>query len=277
MKRRTILFTDLDETLFEAKSGSFEPALPALQVLRERGITLVPCSFKTFQETLALQQQLGMEGPSIVENGGAIYYRPGELKPVGLQEQTVGEWRRVVLGLPYRALVAHLEQLARDLGIQVLSFANLTPEAIADRFSLPLDMARAAKAREFDEVFEIEGGEPSHMGRLASLANAIGLAVTEGSRFLHLSGASDQGRAVRAACLGLKRSGSLVRSIGLASHASALPMLAAVDLPVVVMRHGGAIDRQLQEGIPDALLAPGSGPLGWNAAVMQLLEEGHLA
>lgn len=276
MNPRTLLFTDLDETLFEAKSGSFEPALPALQVLRDRMITLIPCSRKTFQETLIFQERLGMEGPSIVENGGAIYYRAGELKPVGLQEQTIGDWRRVVLGLPYRALVTHLEQLTRDLGIQVQSFANLTPEAVANRFGLSMEMARAAKAREFDEVFEIEGGQPDRVERLANLATTVGLAVTQGPRFMHLAGASDQGRAVRAACLGLKQPGSVVRSIGLASHASALPMLAAVDLPVVLMRHGGAIDFQLREGVPDAHFSAGIGPMGWNAAVMELLEGGHL-
>ncbi|MDP2876998.1 MAG: HAD-IIB family hydrolase, partial [Holophaga sp.] len=64
-----ILFTDLDGTLLDESTYAFEPALPAIRALQERGIPIVFCTSKTFAETVALQEVLGITDPFIVENG----------------------------------------------------------------------------------------------------------------------------------------------------------------------------------------------------------------
>ena len=74
-------------------------------------------------------------------------------------------------------------------------------------------------------------------------------------------------------CQFLRKKRGPIRSVGLGDSPNDLPMLKAVDLPVVVMRHGGIHDLQLQEGVPHALLASGVGPVGWNAAVLELLAD----
>jgi mannosyl-3-phosphoglycerate phosphatase len=45
-----LIFTDLDGTLLEQATYSFEAALPALQALRERNIPLIICTSKTRAE-----------------------------------------------------------------------------------------------------------------------------------------------------------------------------------------------------------------------------------
>jgi len=48
--KKLIIFTDLDGTLLDYSNYSFEPVLPALQLLKEKDINLIICSRKTRKE-----------------------------------------------------------------------------------------------------------------------------------------------------------------------------------------------------------------------------------
>jgi mannosyl-3-phosphoglycerate phosphatase len=50
--KKVIIFTDLDGTLLDYSTYSFEKALPALQLVRERDIPLIICSSKTAKEVI---------------------------------------------------------------------------------------------------------------------------------------------------------------------------------------------------------------------------------
>lgn len=272
MTRRTILFTDLDGTLLDEKTYSFEAALPAVGALQERGIPIVFCTSKTFLETVALQEEMGIMDPFIVENGGAIYYRPGQVTPVGIHADQVGEWRRISLGVPYRALVAQLQAIRQILGIQLTGYADMSEETIAAEDGMSLEGAKRARQREFDEPFRIEACGPEELERLERMILGIGLKLTQGGRYFHISGQSDKGRAVRMLCRFLKEPRFSIRAIGIGDSPNDLPMLEAVDDSIVVMRPGGAYHPALLERLSGAVLAQGVGPEGWNATVLDLLE-----
>lgn len=68
-----IIFTDLDGTLLHPMTYSFEEAMPALKLCRERGIPLILCSSKTRAEIEVYRQRLKNEHPFIPENGGGIF------------------------------------------------------------------------------------------------------------------------------------------------------------------------------------------------------------
>ncbi|HHJ53507.1 MAG TPA: HAD-IIB family hydrolase, partial [Caldithrix abyssi] len=70
-KKNWVVFTDLDGTLLDAQTYSYLPALEAIQLLKEKHIPLIFCTSKTFSEARALQQQMGISDPFIVENGSA--------------------------------------------------------------------------------------------------------------------------------------------------------------------------------------------------------------
>jgi mannosyl-3-phosphoglycerate phosphatase len=70
---KVIIFTDLDGTLLDYDTYSFEKALPALQLLRERDIPLIISSSKTAKEVVFYREQLENDHPFISENGGGIF------------------------------------------------------------------------------------------------------------------------------------------------------------------------------------------------------------
>src|SRR4030043_2006608 len=70
---KLIIFTDLDGTLLDRKTYSFEPAEPALNLIRTMGIPLVLSSSKTRAEIELYRRKLENEHPFISENGGGIF------------------------------------------------------------------------------------------------------------------------------------------------------------------------------------------------------------
>lgn len=269
-----ILFTDLDGTLLDEQTYSFEAALPALTGIRALGIPLVPCTSKSFAETLPLLERLGMNGPLIIENGGAIYSRPGQISSGATPFRTVGHWERMDLGLPYSKLVEGLRTIRQQLHVSLIGFSDLTVEEVAESCGLTVTEARWAKAREFDEPFLFEQETPADFARVESMAQAQGMRVHRGGRFHHLTGEQDKGRAVRIILDVLSGGGPRWVSAGIGDSPNDLPMLQAVDIPVIVQRPSGQWDGVLISRLPWAIKAPGIGPCGWNVASLALLNGG---
>jgi mannosyl-3-phosphoglycerate phosphatase len=112
--------------------------------------------------------------------------------------------------------------------------------------------------------------DPALDERLDRAARARGLRVTRGGRLRHLTGPTDKGRAVRA-LVELSPGLAGARSIGLGDAANDLPLLQAVDRPIVMPRPGGGFDPVLAETLPHAERAPAPGPAGWSRAVLAVL------
>ena len=69
-----VVVTDLDGTLLDAETYSWEPARAALAALVARAIPVIFCTSKTRAETEVLQAVMGIGDPSIVESGGAMAF-----------------------------------------------------------------------------------------------------------------------------------------------------------------------------------------------------------
>jgi len=76
-KSSWVVFTDLDGTLLDHSSYSFEAARPALEGLRARRIPVVPCTSKTRAEVEEIRTRLRNRDPFVVENGGAALIPAG--------------------------------------------------------------------------------------------------------------------------------------------------------------------------------------------------------
>ena len=72
--RNYIIFSDLDGTLLDHKTYTFEPASEALSVLKSRKIPLILSSSKTKAEIERIQSKLALKDPFIFENGSGVFY-----------------------------------------------------------------------------------------------------------------------------------------------------------------------------------------------------------
>jgi mannosyl-3-phosphoglycerate phosphatase len=261
MSRVALVATDLDGTLLDAFTYDFAPARPAIAALRRAGIPLVLCSSKTRAEMVPLAAAIGASGPLVVENGGAVVDCGGAV---------------LVLGEKRDRLLAELPGVAREAGVRVRSFAEMSAGEVAALTGLPEGQAELAMRREYDEPFvvvEPPGRDSGVEPRLDRAARRLGLRVTRGGRLYHLTGPADKGLAVRAIVRTAPPDGDV---LGLGDAPNDLPLLLAATRPIVMPRPDGTIDPELAAGLPGAERAPGPGPAGWSAAVLVALSGGSL-
>ena len=265
-----IVITDLDGTLLDEKTYSYEASLPAIRKLKSIGIPVILCSSKTHGEIAPLWKELALKDPFIVENGGAIYsptrYFPFPLP--GFKSQ--GSFKVLELGTDVRKLREVLAETADRCHVTVRSFGAMSVDEICALTGLRRDQAALALKREYDEPFLIEGGDRE---RLFRTLIGKGLTVTRGDRFFHLMGGHEKGNAVKILLDLYRRGDSAAMSVGLGDSANDLPFLLQVDRPILIRRPDGSCDPEVLKTMPHVKRTRGKGPNGWSEAIEKILAE----
>jgi mannosyl-3-phosphoglycerate phosphatase len=261
-----VIFTDLDGTLLESRSYSWAAALPALRRCQRLQVPLVFCSSKTRAEISYWRRLLGNAHPFISENGGGIFAPAGYFAAMASLPQVDG-FSAFALGEPYQKLRDEFIRLRERLGIAVRGFGDMDDDELNVLTGLPLQQARLARRRDFSEPF-VFMEDPD--ARFLKAIEASGRHWTRG-RLYHMMGDHDKGRAVRMVWKFYAEGGAAPISAGLGDGFNDLPMLRAVDRPILVRQPDGSFDAQVD--FPGLARTHGVGPAGWNEAVMTLLDE----
>jgi len=271
--RKLVVFTDLDGTLLDHRTYSFEEASPALDRIRLAGVPLVLCSSKTRPEIECVRRQLNSLHPFIAENGAAVYIPPRYF-PFAVAGARAREGYLVLeCGRPYREVVALLHRTAARLNVAVVGFSDMSVAEVAEACGLPLAEARLARAREYDEPFCVVAGGSAARARLCRGLRRVGIRCVAGGRFDHATGSADKGTSVARLIVLYRRVDRRVLTVGLGDSLNDLPLLSKVDLPVIVRNPAARSTAQLRGALPAARVTRGAGPAGWAEAVNGILGE----
>lgn len=295
--KNLIIFTDLDGTLLDHYTYSFEKALPALRLIKEKGIPLIICSSKTRSEIEYYRKKLSNYHPFISENGGGIfipkdYFEFSEknnknaipakagiqeemdsrLRTSGMMEKRIFTYENnyyiIKLGAKYSDLRKALLELHSE-GFNLKGFGDMTAEEVSELANMNIDEAEMSRERDFDEPFVFEGSKTDEQRLLESIS-AKGFNFTRG-RFFHILGNSDKGKAVSVLIdLYTKKFGE-VRTVALGDSPNDIPMLELVDYPVVVKKPDSIHDERIN--MPNLIKADGIGPDGWNKEILKLIRK----
>ncbi|MDP1634227.1 MAG: DUF4147 domain-containing protein, partial [Gallionellaceae bacterium] len=181
-----------------------------------------------------------------------------------VEAEVVNGYQSITLGMPYADIKSRFARLRKQIPAPVRGFADMTAEEVAELTGLSLPEARLARQRDFDEPF-IFVGAPDQ--RFLQAIESAGLRWTQG-RIFHLMGDHDKGRAVGLLMSLYERQYGTVTSIGLGDAYNDLPMLQAVNRPVLVRHEDGSFDARID--IPGLLKTQLPGPAGWNEALLRL-------
>lgn len=273
MAEQMIIFTDLDGTLLDAQDYSFAAAQPALRAAQERGVPIIFCSSKTRAEMEVIQAECGLTAPFIVENGGAIFI-PAQYFPFPLTAaKAAGDYRVLELGASYTEVVAAFRRLRMETACQMTGFSDLTSGEIAADCGLSLSAAKHAKAREYSEPFRFDETDLTKIEAALQHIVQSGWRFSIGGRYHHLHGNTDKGLAVQRLCELFQQQYDTIFTVGLGDSLNDLPMLRAVDLPVLVRRPSGLLYPEVVVEIPHVRPTQNIGPAGWCEAVLEILEE----
>jgi mannosyl-3-phosphoglycerate phosphatase len=271
-RRKILIYTDLDGTLLRYHTYSFQEALFALAEIKKRNIPLILCSSKTKGEIEEYQRKLRIKYPFISENGGAIFIPKGYFNKPKNDLKIKGKYLVLELGTPYKKLRKSLVEISRKFGVKVVGFGDLKTKQIASMFNLPYKEARSAKKRDYDEPFYfLDNIEPKEIGAIEREFKRSGLNLTKGGRFYHLLGQNDKGKAVRLLTRMYKQNWNTdLLTVGIGDSLNDLPMLKAVDIPVLVKQENNTYDKEILRRLK-MQKARGIGPSGWNRAVLDLV------
>jgi mannosyl-3-phosphoglycerate phosphatase len=270
-----LLFTDLDGSLLDSNTYSFDEAKPALDVLRSKNIPVILVSGKTRAEIEPLREELDHQDPFIVENGAAVYVPVETFDFLPERSRRRSSYHVIELGTPYALLRDVLRQIEDAVGTRLRGFGDLSVDEVMATTGLSREDALRAMLREFDEPFLVNG-PPKLIEAICRQIVTRGLNWTRGGRFFHLTGNNDKGRAANILLRCYKRQGRErdlpnLETIGIGDSLNDLPLLLAVDHPVLVQKPDGSYDSDIN--LPNLIRAPDIGPAGWNRAVRDLLQQ----
>lgn len=278
---KLIVFTDLDATLLDVHTYSWQPAVPALNALKMAHAVIVLVSSKTLAEMEPLYDELGLVGPFVVENGGGIVVKDGDEIAAHLRRELpsadVMRWgdRLVMsLGTEYTQLVEDLAEISSEIGMELVGFSDMSAEKIAELTGLNPAEAEKARMRLFDEPFVVPEATLSGETKILRAAEARGLTAVRGGRFFHLIGHAGKGKAVALLIDAFRSLYGKVHTVGLGDSPNDYPFLELVDTPVLVGGAGCMSD--LTEAPASALRTEASGPEGWNEAILRILADRNL-
>ena len=272
--RKLVIFTDLDGTLLDQDSYSFERALPALRLIRERDVALVLSSSKTRAEIEFLRQKMENGHPFISENGGAIFI-PKDYFSFQFPYDRETDWFFVrELGIFYPQIIEVLNSIKKETGVLIKGFSDLTEKEISSFCGLDLKQAELAKKREYDEPFIVEGGE-KEIEIVRRKIDERGMSYAWGGRFHHILGKNDKGRAVEILKELYENQFFSVLTVGIGDNLNDLPMLSVVDRPVFLKGEDFASPEALSP-VQNYTIVHDTGPRAWNEVILNIVKSASL-
>ena len=249
-----VVYSDLDGTLLDHETYSWQPAKPALSRLAQLKVPVILASSKTGQEVRRIQKQMNLdEYPAIVENGAGI------VRPFMASTTRQDDYVR---------LRQSLDQMPVDLRRQFVGFGDMSNEDVARLTNLSYQEAEDARARQFSEPGLWSGTEHQKRAFFSELEK-LRIAAREGGRFLTLSfGSSKMDRMAE-----INSQYSPEMTVALGDAPNDREMLEHADYGFIVANpHRPLLPRMSGELSGHIQRTQLAGPEGWNVAINGFLD-----
>ncbi len=264
MKR--VIFTDLDGTLLDSNTYSYQKSLAAINGLKENDIPIIFCSAKTRAEQEAYLSELRLFHPFVVENGGAVFI-PRAYFPFPFDyHRAVDDLLVIELAIPRSRVRRLLAEIARENDFRFTGFTDMSAAKVAEITGLSLESAKLARQREYDEPVEFDSSGKDTGEFLAKLGKA-GLNWSRGGRLYHVMGGGGKGKAVEILSRLYRKMWGEIETVGLGNGLNDLPLLQQVDIPILVQRRDHSWEDM---DLPRLRKVHGVGPEGWSRAIVEL-------
>jgi mannosyl-3-phosphoglycerate phosphatase len=258
MLTNALVFTDLDGTLLDHHTYSFEAALPALLELKSRNIPVILNSSKTRAEIHPLAKNLGLPTAIIAENGSLIAL-PDQKSPI-------------IMGAEYAHICQILDQIRQDFGFKCEGFNDWDTNKVAEITGLSPGSAALARQREASEPLLWFDSETA-LAQFKTALEKANLTLKRGGRFWHVMGQTDKVKAMQFVTEHYQQNGKRPTVIALGDGPNDQEMIAAADIGVIVYNPDGTPLALTERPDQTIIRTEAPGPEGWNTTILALLTE----
>lgn len=270
---KLIIYSDLDGTLLDHYTYSFEAALPAIEMLENRSIPWILNTSKTFSELADLRRRLNHHHPFITENGAAIYIPKAITRLADTSLIDAGDYWCKAFGPKRRVLINAANKFKDEF--RFIGFNDLSVQDVVDVTGLSHDNAALAMKREYTEPL-IWNGSDEELLRFSERLKSQGIQVQKGGRFVHLMGEfCDKSSAMNWLTQAYQSIWNQpVLTVALGDGENDVGMLKMADIPIVV--RSPVHNPPLVENRSDAVISTSYGPHGWVEEIERVLYQEDL-
>ncbi len=261
-----IVFTDLDGTLLDHYTYSYEKSMPGITLLKKERIPLVLVSSKTRPEMEALHTELHLDSPFIFENGAGICY------PMNGN----GKYKTELNGQSIEELSDNIDLLKNLLGFKIKTILEMDIDEIVSFTGLSEEKAKYSTMRVASLPFIIPQKIEIDLKKINDINDELSgnnLRLTRGGRFYHFSSVNaNKGFAVNRVkeyFRKLKQTEKLMTSC-MGDSENDISMMRHVDSPFLIKKHDGS---HINTGTVKTRITEGIGPEGFTEAVRLFIGE----
>ena len=279
---KIIIFTDLDGTLLDHSTYSYDAARPALTKAKETNTPIIPVTSKTFAENEAILKEIGLwkSAPVVVENGGAIYI-PKNYFSFDVNEElphfakaSWDDFYEIKLGKPYEEVRAIMKEAAETAGLEIRAIGDMSAEEFQREVNFEtIEEAHRAQEREYQEGFKILVPKEQMKEAQAKIKAEIekrGFFMSIGGRFCQIMGSKSKIRSVEILTQLLRKKFGDIHTIGLGDAQADIEFCEHCDEGFIVKNPKKTVGAEVES---DKIhLIEEEGPTGWNKAVLEVLK-----
>ena len=268
--RRVVVVTDIDDSLLEPGARALASERAALDFLAERGIPLVINSSRTHAEIERIQETLRLLTPSISEHGSALFIPPGSFPSIPDRAARAVGGHVIEFGRPYHEVVDAVRNTSRDLGVEIIGFADLTIEDAARELGVTDVEAQLAKLREYTELIRIGDEADARRSHVLNALRRRGLRCWPVGRHHLVTATRDRAESLLTLkALWRHAWGEPPCIVGVGNSEDDVTWLRYADVPVIVQNDHNGVDPRILSKLPTARVSQRPGRVGWSDAILE--------
>jgi mannosyl-3-phosphoglycerate phosphatase len=267
-----VLFTDIDGTLIDTFTGHFSTTKKFVRKLTRLGVPVIFCSSKTMAEQVKLRNEVDLEDPFVVENGGAVFSPLGYFEDLSKFEsnynvKTLDNFKVIELGLPSAEIKFALRSIRDNYNLKFKGISDLSVDRISTLTAMPSEAVSRMIQREYGEtILELNKNDLQYF---VTIVEDRGLKVIFGGRFFDITGGNDKGMAVKILIdLYKSKFKNDVVFFGIGDSKNDESMLNNVDYPMLVQHPDKTWTQVKVHGLNRL---EGVGPEGWILGFNEIL------
>ena len=260
--QKVLIFSDLDGTLLNRDTFSFDEIKNYILYLISNDISLIPNSSKTKEEINEFNKKLGEDLPYIVENGAAIF-------DLHLINSNFPE--EIVLSREIEEILTIFsEKIPENLVSKLKFLHNLDLSDQMKILGLSKEKIRNALKRKYS-IPLLFNGNISEKREIKNLVKSAGLTLQEGGRVINLCDNVSKSTAMKKVVkLFNKISNDKLTTIAVGDNFNDLEMLKNSDIPCLVFNDKFTLETI---NINNCLVSKKSAPEGWEEIVKLALDK----